>query len=195
MYMYMYIHMSTHMCIYPYVCICVLITETIIIDLPLCQTMLIIDLTSWSLSHFTKHIQLNPLHSLLILWSDNLSDHTYYCLTNMILVLVNVWCHTVIIVSWCGTKMLIGYLSQLRMYIRMYLPTYVHTYIHYVILHSCTYTFILIVKDCVCVCVCVFTIWYDAYAYICDACMLGHLQHKHMLTYKHMLTTQTYAYV
>ena len=36
----------------------------------------IIDLTSWSLSQSTKHIQLNPLGSLLILWSDILSDHT-----------------------------------------------------------------------------------------------------------------------
>ena len=37
-----------------------------IIDLTSCQIIHIIDLTSWSLSQSTKHIQLNPLGSLLI---------------------------------------------------------------------------------------------------------------------------------
>ena len=45
-----------------------LVTITLfVIDLPSCQTMHIIDLTSRSLSQATKDIQLNPLGSLLII--------------------------------------------------------------------------------------------------------------------------------
>ena len=50
--------------------------ETIILFVIDLRTIYKIDLTSWSLSHSTKHIQHNPLGSLLIIWSDNMSDHT-----------------------------------------------------------------------------------------------------------------------
>ena len=38
----------------------------------------------WSDIMVNKHIHINPSGSLLILWSDNLSDHTSLLLTNMI---------------------------------------------------------------------------------------------------------------
>ena len=73
-----------------------------VIDLSLCQAMHIINLTSWSLSQFTKHIQLNPLGSLLNLWSDNLSDHTSLLSDKNKLGLENVRWQTVIIFSVSG---------------------------------------------------------------------------------------------